>query len=114
MKNKKKEPIYHDDLDMLIVDDIGYKTRTNKMYKLRKPYKPEDPSQLKSFMPGNIPEIFVDVGTEVDEGERLLILEAMKMKNVILAPFKGKVKAINVKSGDMVPKNFVLIELEQG
>jgi biotin carboxyl carrier protein len=113
MKNKKKEPNYYDDLDMLIVDDIGYKTRTNKMYKLRKPYKPENPSHLKSFMPGNIPEIFVEVGAEVSEGEKLLILEAMKMKNVILAPFNGKVKSINVKLGDMVPKNFILIELEQ-
>lgn len=95
----------------LNIDEADYKTLSNKMNDQRKPYKPANPAHLKSFMPGNVPEIFVNEGDEVKEGDRLLILEAMKMKNVIIAPYDGSIKSINVKLGDMVPKNFVLIEM---
>lgn len=98
--------------EKLNVDEAVYITRLNKMHSLRKPYEPVNPSMLKSFMPGNIPEVFVKKGDEVKEGDTLLILEAMKMKNRILAPFDGKVKSLNVKVGDTVPKNHVLIELK--
>ncbi len=112
-KKKDKEPLLKDDdFDLLFVDDIGYKTKSNKMHTSRKPYKPINPAELKSFMPGKIPEVFVQVGDQVKEGDALLILEAMKMKNVILAPFDGTVKAVNVKPDVMVPKNFVLVELQ--
>jgi len=53
----------------------------------------------------------VSEGETVAKGDKLLILEAMKMKNVILAPFGGTIKSINVKIGDMVPKNFALLQL---
>ncbi|MFN2396359.1 MAG: acetyl-CoA carboxylase biotin carboxyl carrier protein subunit [Bacteroidales bacterium] len=96
----------------LIVDEAEYRTLPNRMYERRKPYEPYNPAKIKSFMPGNIPEIFVKAGDEIKEGDRLLILEAMKMKNIILAPFDGKVKKINVSIGEMVPKNHVLIELK--
>ncbi len=95
----------------LVIDDAVYKTRTNRMHSQRKPYVTPDPGLVTSFMPGNIQELFVAVGQEVEEGTRLCILEAMKMKNVIIAPVKGVVRAINVKIGDMVPKNHVLVEL---
>jgi len=96
----------------LVINEAGYKTLSNKMNDKRKPYEPVDPSKIRSFMPGNVPEIFVKEGDEVKEGDRLLILEAMKMKNILLAPFDGSVKSINVKIGEKIPKNFVLLELE--
>ncbi|MFW6224256.1 MAG: acetyl-CoA carboxylase biotin carboxyl carrier protein subunit [Bacteroidota bacterium] len=95
-----------------VVDDASYKTQLNKMYHKRKPYQPANPSHLKSFMPGNIPEVFVKEGDEVKEGDILLILEAMKMKNHILAPFDGIVTAINVEVGAKVPKNHILLEVK--
>jgi biotin carboxyl carrier protein len=97
----------------LVVNEAGYKTLSNKMNDNRKPYEPIDPSKIRAFMPGNVPEIFVKEGDEVKEGDRLLILEAMKMKNVLLAPFDGSIKAINVKLGEIIPKNFVLLELKK-
>jgi biotin carboxyl carrier protein len=100
------------DLKEIIIDDVAYKSKTNKMYDNRQSYKPHNPLQLKAFMPGNIQEVFVQEGQEVKNGEQLLILEAMKMKNMIVAPFDGKVKILFVKQGDIVAKNFVLIELE--
>jgi biotin carboxyl carrier protein len=63
-------------------------------------------------MPGTIQEVFVEPGQEITPETKLCILEAMKMKNVIVSSITGVVKEINAKPGQMVPKNFVLIELE--
>ncbi len=59
-------------------------------------------------MPGIIVQYEVQVGAEVGMDDPIVILEAMKMENVITAPVTGKVKAINFKSGDRVPKDAVL------
>jgi biotin carboxyl carrier protein len=95
-----------------IIDDDVYRTTLNKTYKKRKPYEPHNPKKITSFMPGTIQEVFVAPGQEVTATTVLCILEAMKMKNLIFPPYNGVIKAINVVSGQMVPKNFVLIELE--
>ncbi len=96
----------------LVVDDAQYKTMSNKMHRLRKPYKPVNPNIVTSFMPGNIQKVFVRQGQTVSEGTELCILEAMKMKNLILAPADGVIKRINIKEGDIVPKNHPLVELK--
>ncbi len=108
----KKLKIKKKDLINLVVDDVNYKTLTNKMHTLRKPYKAVDPKVVKSFMPGNIQKVFVKKGQQVKEGAELCILEAMKMKNVILAPTDGTVKKLNIKEGEIVPKNHPLVELK--
>ena len=59
-------------------------------------------------MPGIIVQYEVKVGDEVKADDAIVILEAMKMANVITSPVSGKVKAINFKSGDRVPKDAVL------
>jgi biotin carboxyl carrier protein len=96
----------------LVIDDVVYNTRLNAMYHRRKGYEPHNPALLRAFMPGNIPDVFVAEGDMVKEGENLLILEAMKMKNIIKAPYDGKIKNIFVTTGDTIPKNFILIEME--
>ena len=68
-------------------------------------------NNLKAPMPGLILEVLVAVGQSVAKGDSLLILEAMKMENVIKSPGEGIVKAIRVVKGDAVEKNQVLIEL---
>lgn len=65
---------------------------------------------LKAPMPGLIADIKVNEGDEVEAGQPLLILEAMKMENLIKAPGKGVVKSIPVKKGQSVEKNQVLIK----
>jgi biotin carboxyl carrier protein len=64
---------------------------------------------LKAPMPGLILSVAVAVGQEVKKGDPLLILEAMKMENVIKAPVDATVKAIKVRKGDSVDKNQVLL-----
>jgi len=112
MENENVTTSVYTDLEEFCIDEGTYKTRLNKMFRQRKPYQPENPSQLKSFMPGNIPEVFVKEGDQVKQGDILLILEAMKMKNQIMAPFDGSIKKIHVNVGATVPKDFVLIEMD--
>jgi biotin carboxyl carrier protein len=61
-------------------------------------------------MPGLIIDLKVKQGDVVKAGDALLILEAMKMENIIKAPGEGTVKMIKAKKGDSVEKNQVLIE----
>lgn len=64
---------------------------------------------IKAPMPGLVLDVLVSEGDEVQKGDKLMILEAMKMENVIKAPGEGQVKSIKVKQGDSVDKNQVMI-----
>jgi len=65
---------------------------------------------LKAPMPGLVIDINVQGGQEVKKGDALVILEAMKMENVLKAPADLTVKEIQVKKGQTVDKNTVLIK----
>lgn len=67
---------------------------------------------IKAPMPGLILEVNVVPGQEVKEGSYLLVLEAMKMENTLVAPRDGVVKAVAVNKGQTVDKNQLLIEME--
>lgn len=64
---------------------------------------------VKSPMPGNILKINVTVGQKVNEGDTLLVLEAMKMENEIAAPKAGTVAQIVVSKGAVVETGAPLI-----
>jgi len=63
---------------------------------------------IKAPMPGMIVRYAKNVGDAVNQGDTVVILEAMKMENALNAPASGTIKAINFKSGDSVAKNDVL------
>jgi biotin carboxyl carrier protein len=67
---------------------------------------------IKAPMPGLIINISVQEGAEVKKGDSLLILEAMKMENVIKSPRDGKIKKISVQLRAAVEKNQVMLEFE--
>ncbi len=69
--------------------------------------------RLKAPMPGKILDVLVKTGDAVKVGDTLLILEAMKMQNAILASTKGIIKKVLVKKGDTTSKSDLLIELEK-
>ena len=71
-----------------------------------------DKSKLVSPMPGKVVKINVKVGDEVAEGTIMMVVEAMKMENNIVAAGKAKVKKILVTEGQMVDNKMQLIELE--
>jgi biotin carboxyl carrier protein len=67
-------------------------------------------NNVKAPMPGLIIDMRVSAGDTVKSGDSLLILEAMKMENIIKSPGEGIVKSVKVKKGESVEKNQVLIE----
>ncbi len=69
-------------------------------------------SDIKAPMPGTILALNVEVGATVAKGDSLLILEAMKMENVIKSSGDGTISSIHVKQGDNVEKNQLLISME--
>lgn len=71
-----------------------------------------DNKTLVAFIPGTIVDVKVKVGQEVKQGDILVVLDAMKMHNRILAPINSTVKEIAVKPGDKVIKGFVMVVLE--
>lgn len=68
--------------------------------------------QLKAPMPGRVVSISIAVGQEINVGDPLLTLEAMKMENVLKAEGTGTVKEIKTSASDVVEKGAVLIEFE--
>nr|WP_319399328.1 biotin/lipoyl-containing protein [uncultured Carboxylicivirga sp.] len=92
---------------------MKYRTKLTKKFENRIAYEDPNPNHVLSYIPGTIKEVFVKVGQEVKAGESMLILEAMKMRNQIAMPFDGRVKAIYVKEGDRIPKNHLMIEVEE-
>jgi acetyl/propionyl-CoA carboxylase alpha subunit len=68
--------------------------------------------EIKAPMPGLVLEIAVAEGQQVQEGDKLLILEAMKMENSILIHTNATIKKVAVSAGQAVEKGQVLVELE--
>lgn len=67
---------------------------------------------VKSVMPGVVVSLLVSAGDVVEEGQALLVLEAMKMQNEIGAPAAGLVKAVHVTEGEAVAAGAKLLEIE--
>jgi biotin carboxyl carrier protein len=67
---------------------------------------------VKAPMPGLIVQVNVSIGQTVKAGDPLLVLEAMKMENMIKASGDAQVKEIKIKKGDSVEKGQVLIEFQ--
>lgn len=69
-------------------------------------------SDLKAPMPGLVLSVETEAGQDVKKGQPLLVLEAMKMENVLKAESDATVKSINVEKSQAVEKGQVLIEFE--
>ena len=86
------------DLDLMI-EKMGLNTKNATKQSL-----------MVAPMPGLVTEIKIAKGQHVDKGTPLLILEAMKMENVIAAPHDATVKEISVQVGQAVERGFPLLE----
>ena len=93
-------------------------------YRLSKPAPPDvddagsgggdaDGASLTAPMPGSVVKVLVSEGDEVEEGQVLLVLEAMKTEHSIAAPHDGVVSSIPYGEGDSVSGGDVLVELEE-
>lgn len=86
-------------------------TTASPVASVRPAATPSASSVLKSPLPGVILEIFVKEGDTVKEGQKLMMLEAMKMENNIEAESNGVVTKINVSKGGSVLEGDVLISI---
>ncbi len=89
-----------DELDQ-VLEKMGFGLSNNKAIK-----------EIKAPMPGLVLEIAVIDGQDVKDGDKILILEAMKMENSIMIHTAAKIKKIIVAAGQAVEKGQVLVELE--
>jgi biotin carboxyl carrier protein len=67
---------------------------------------------IRTQMPGRVIRVLVTVGEEVEKGQPVVVVEAMKMENEIKAPRAGAIARVLVAEGDLVESKATLIELE--
>ena len=76
------------------------------------PSAADDSKLCHSPVAGVVLKVMVQPGQQLQDHNLMMVLEAMKMETNVTAPFAGKVKAVNVKPGDAVKVNQVLVEME--
>jgi pyruvate carboxylase subunit B len=85
----------------LLLDKLGFKTAAEI-----------GEGELNAPMPGKILEVMVQEGDQVELGDPVAILEAMKMENELKAPIAGTVTTIAVTKSESVEKNALILEIE--
>ena len=94
-------------------DMMGMSARAAELLAMMPEKQPPDLSRfLLSPMPGLLREIAVAEGQEVKQGERLVVIEAMKMENILRAEHDCKVKKISAAIGESLSVDQVIIEFE--
>lgn len=94
-----------------VFDDTAYSTNLPPHYMARKKWVRPNPNLVHAFIPGTMLSVLVKAGQRVAEGDKLGIFVAMKMHNVILAPYSGLVKRVMVAEGERFPKGQELFEM---
>jgi len=96
----------------IIVHSAKYETTYTKKYLNRKVWAEPNFNNINSYIPGTIIDILVKEGQVLNEGDSIIVLEAMKMYNDVQMPFKGRILKINIEKGQKIPKNFLMMEIE--
>ncbi len=100
VNNEKHELKVYDEFDLLL-KKMGYKDELDKKV-----------NNILAPMPGLVLDILVEKGSKINKDDNILVLEAMKMENILKSPIDGIVKNINCKKNSTVNKNQILIEFE--
>jgi pyruvate carboxylase subunit B len=104
----------------LIVDlgghEYSFRTRDARAPKLDRRGRGDDEArgELHAPMPGLVVEVLAEVGEDVEAGQPLVVVEAMKMQNAFAAPLSGRVQSVHVKPGMPVETGQLLISVAPG
>jgi biotin carboxyl carrier protein len=90
----------------VVRDPRSFRSRRNR------PVGAQGVQKIAAPIPGRVVRIFAPVGTAVEAGQAVLVIEAMKMQSELKAPKKGKVTKLNVKEGAAVEAGQTLAEVE--
>jgi biotin carboxyl carrier protein len=101
----KKAP----ELKKLTIQGDTYVTRLSHKYERRQNWVKPDASVILSYIPGTIRQVLVKPGDVVKAGDKLLVLEAMKMMNTIYAHTQGTIRSVSVSVGDRIPKGAEMV-----
>ena len=89
------------DEEQLLLERLGFTTSKSDLQGV-----------VMAPMPGKILDIPLAEGDDVEKGQAILILEAMKMENELKASMSGVIHSIQVKTGESVEKNQILLEIK--
>ena len=95
-------------VETLVYDETQFKYKQF----MAPPVKIDTTKSLLSPMPGAVVSISVEPGQTVVDGQELCVIEAMKMQNILKSEREGKIKSVQVKAGDSVAVDQLLIEFE--
>lgn len=96
----------------LEIGGVSYETRFTAKFERRTRYVAPDPHLFLCVIPGVIRTIAVNKGMRIRAGDPLMVLEAMKMQNVLVAPRDGIVRKLRVAPGETVTRGQILAELD--
>ncbi|MBL6872499.1 MAG: acetyl-CoA carboxylase biotin carboxyl carrier protein subunit [Flavobacteriales bacterium] len=100
INNRLYDVVLKDKYDDLL-NQMGLDTASNKK-----------DNEVRAPMPGQVLDILVKAGDTINEGDGLIVLEAMKMENIIKSTRNGIVQKVHAKKSNSVEKNAVLIVFE--
>jgi len=100
--------------DFIQIEELGrvYETLLTSKVKDRKVWKRPDQQEIRSIIPGTVSILKVSEGDRVEKGTEMMEYEAMKMQNIIRAPFDGIVGKIYVMEGEKLAKGVLMIFLK--
>jgi len=100
------------ELHILNFEEGSFQTTFTKKFMSRKSYTVPDPKKVFAFIPGTITKIFVKEKHKIKKGEPLLTFQAMKMNNILSSPLTGRIKKVNVKTGETFTRAQILVEFD--
>ena len=128
LKEKMKINVDNEDFEVFIerngdtwiveIEGVSFNVKTegslsnSKQSRKRGSGKRKFSGKISSSIPGKIVSLNVSLEQIVEQGQVIMILEAMKMQNEIQAPISGKVVEINCESGDSIEANMPLIVIQ--
>lgn len=89
-----------------------YMTMLTEKFKKRPVWHKPEIGDIVSHLPGTIVELEIKEGDIVKAGQLLLVHQAMKMLNRVVAPVAGVVTKVNVQIGEQIPKNHLMVKID--